>query len=95
MDEESKVKIYIHLAQFPTTITKEMIKINFEDYKCLINVTDEDGTLHVLSLDKLHEKIIPDKCSFRHSEKRISITFKKWLETKWTELIKGSGSKDK
>ena len=89
LDEESKVKIYIDLAQFPTTITKEMIDITFDDYKCSIKITDEDGTLHVLTLDKLHEKIIPDKSSFRHSEKRISITFKKWLETAWTGLLKG------
>ena len=82
------------MAQFPTGITKEMVDVKFEDYKCEIKVTDEDGTLHLLSLYKLHEKIIPDKCSFRHSEKRISITFKKWLETAWTDLIKGKPSKD-
>ena len=90
LDEDSKIKIYIDLAQFQTQITKEMVDVSFEDYACNIKVIDEDGTEHVLNLSKLHEKIMPDKCSFRHSDKRISITLKKWLETSWTELIKGS-----
>ena len=90
LDEESKVKIYIDLAQFPTQITKEMIEVKFDEYLCDIKVVDEDGTQHVLNVSKLHEKIIPDKSSWRHSEKRISITMKKWLETSWSELIKGS-----
>ena len=90
LDEDAKVKIYIDLSQFPTQITKEMVEVKFEDYVVDIKVVDEDGTQHVLNLSKLHEKIMPDKCSFRHSDKRISITLKKWLETSWSELIKGS-----
>ena len=65
-----------------------MVNVEFEEYKCVIKITDEDNTLHLLSLDKLHEKVLPDKCVWKHSEKRISITFKKWLETEWTKLLK-------
>ena len=90
LDEDTKVKIYIDLAQFPTQITKEMVDVKFDEYLCDIKVIEEDGTTHVLNLSKLHEKIMPEKSSFRHSEKRISITLKKWLETSWSELIKGS-----
>ena len=67
-----------------------MVDVKFDEYLVDIKVIEEDGTTHVLNLSKLHEKIMPEKSSFRHSEKRISITLKKWLETSWTELIKGS-----
>ena len=67
-----------------------MVDVKFEDYLVNVTVMDEDGTQHVLNLAKLHEKIMPGKSIFKHSEKRISITLKKWLETSWTELIKGS-----
>lgn len=67
-----------------------MVDVQFEEYKCLITITDETGTQHVLNLSKLYEKIEVDKSKWRFSEnKRISVTFHKWLETKWTELIKG------
>jgi len=84
------VKIYIELEQFPTQITKAMVDVQFEEYKCLVTVMDEAGTQHVLTLSKLHEKIEVDKSLWKFSEKRISITLKKWLETSWSELIKGS-----
>ena len=51
---------------------------------------DQAGTQHTLNLTKLHEKIETDKSLWKFSEKRITITLKKWLETSWTELIKGS-----
>ena len=85
------MKIYIDLSQFDSVILKEMVDVEFGEYKCVIKITDEDNTLHLLTLDKLHEKILPDKSLWKHSEKRISITFKKWLETEWKELIKGTG----
>jgi len=71
-----------------------MVKVDFEEYKCGITVCDEAGTQHVLSLFKLYEKIEVDKSLWKFTEKRISITLKKWLETKWSELIKGKGKKD-
>ena len=33
-DENAKIKIYIELDQFPTTITKAMIDVSFEEYSC-------------------------------------------------------------
>mmetsp|Transcript_1779 Transcript_1779/g.2317 ORF Transcript_1779/g.2317 Transcript_1779/m.2317 type:complete len:144 (-) Transcript_1779:199-630(-) len=44
LDEDSKVKIYIDLDQFPTQITKAMVEVQFEEYSCLIKVVDESGT---------------------------------------------------
>lgn len=88
-DEDAKIKIYIDLSQFPTEITKDMVDVEFQEYGCEIKVMDQNGTQHVLSLQKLYEKIEVDKSTWRHSEKRISITFKKWLETKWFSLLKG------
>ena len=70
-----------------------MVDVSFDEYQCDIKVVDETGTQHVLSLGKLYEKIEPAKSSWRFSEgKRISVTFKKWLETKWLTLLK-DGSK--
>ena len=68
-----------------------MVDVEFGEYRCVIKITDEDNVLHLLDLNKLHEKVLPDKCLWKHSEKRISITFKKWLETEWKELIKNTG----
>ena len=70
-----------------------MVDVQFEEYKCNVKVVDEAGTQHVLNLFKLYEKIEVDKSLFKFSEKRISITLKKWLETKWSELIKGKADK--
>ena len=66
-----------------------MVDVQFEEYGCNIRVVDEAGTENVLNLFKLYEKIEPEKSSWRHSEKRITITFTKWLETKWSSLLKG------
>ena len=88
LDEDTKVKIYIELDQFPTKITKSMIDIKFEEYSVDIKVVDEAGTEHVLGLSKLFEKIEEADSLWKFSEKRISITLKKWLETKWNSLLK-------
>ena len=67
-----------------------MIDVEFGEYLCDIKVVDEAGTHHVLNLNNLHEKVVADKSSWRYSDKKISITLKKWLETSWTELVKGN-----
>ena len=88
-DEDAKVKVYIELDQFPCNITKDMIEVAFDEYACNVVIKDAEGQIYKLTLSKLHEKIEIDKSSWRFSEgKRISITFKKWLETKWTALLK-------
>ena len=88
------MKIYIELDQFPTSITKDNVEVAFEEWSIKVNVTDADGALHVLDLKKLCEKIEVDKSTWRFSEgKRISVTLKKWLETKWTSLLKGGDKK--
>ena len=71
-----------------------MVNVDFTEYTCGIEVIDESGTKHILTLSKLFEKIEVDKSLWKFTEKRISITLKKWLETKWTELLKGKGKKD-
>ncbi len=71
-----------------------MIDISFSEYACEIKVVDENGMTHILTLQKLYEKIEPDDCKWRFSEgKRISVTFKKWLETKWKTLLKERSEK--
>ena len=66
-----------------------MIDVSFSEYGCDIKVVDENGLTHLLVLQKLYEKIEPADCKWRFSEgKRISVTFKKWLETKWVTLLK-------
>ena len=65
-----------------------MVDVSFEEYICNIKIVDEEGTNHVLLLSKLYEKIEPENSTFRVSEgKRITVTFKKWLETKWNTLL--------
>ena len=70
-----------------------MIDIQFNEWSCEIKVVDQEGTQHLLNLNQLYEKIEPEKSSWRFSEKRISITLKKWLETKWLTLLKGADKK--
>ena len=65
-----------------------MVDVKFEEYLCDIRVTDEEGTVNVLNLYKLTEKIEPQNCSVRVRPNRITITLKKWLETAWTELTR-------
>ena len=65
-----------------------MVDVKFEEYLCDIRVTDEEGTVNVLNLYKLTEKIKPQNCSVRVRPNRITITLKKWLETAWTELTR-------
>lgn len=91
-DEDKKVKIYIDLAQFDTPITKDMVEIKFEEFKVDILVVDETGLNNILELSPLYEKVEVDRCSWRINEKRITITLKKWLETKWYTLTKGGNN---
>ena len=65
-----------------------MVDIKFEEYSCDVKIVDEAGTEHVLPLSKLYEKIEEADSVWKYSEKRISITLKKWLETKWNSLLK-------
>ena len=96
LDEDAKVKVYIELDQFPTVITKDMIEVAFDEWRVDVKVVDADGTTHVLSLNKLSEKIEVDKSTWRFSEgKRISLTLKKWLETSWKTLMKAPANKEK
>lgn len=96
LDESAKVKVYIDLDQFPTTITKDMIEVAFDEWRIDVRVVDADGTTHLLSLNKLSEKIEVDKSSWRFSEgKRISLTLKKWLETSWKTLVKTPAKDEK
>lgn len=88
-DEEKKVKVYIELAQFQTPITKEMVDIKIGEYKVDIVVVDETGLNNILELSQLYEKVEVDKSSWRINDKRITISLKKWLETKWYKLLKG------
>ena len=89
------MKIYIDLAQFDTPITKEMVDIKFGEFKVDILVVDEAGTNNILELSPLYEKIEVDKSSWRINEKRITVTLKKWLETKWYTLTKGAPGDNK
>ena len=64
-----------------------MVNVSFTEFQVDIKITDSEGTQHVLPLQKLYEKIEPENSSFRFTEgKRITITLKKWLETKWLTL---------
>ena len=71
-----------------------MIDVAFNEWTVDVTVKDADGTLHILALNKLSEKIEIEKSTWRFSEgKRISLTLKKWLETKWNTLLKGGDKK--
>ena len=95
LDEDAKVKVYIDLQQFPTAITKDMVEVAFDEWRVDVTVVDADGTKHLLTLNKLTEKIEIDKSTWRFSEgKRISLTLKKWLETSWKTLIKAPPKTD-
>ena len=83
------MKVYIELSQFQTPITKEMVEIKFEEYKIDILIVDETGLNHILELAPLYEKVELDKCTWKISEKRITIILKKWIDTKWFKLMKG------
>ena len=65
-----------------------MVDVTFDEYSVNIRVVDESGTEHVLNLKGLYEKIEAKDSLWKHSEKRISLTLKKWLETKWNSLLK-------
>mgnify|MGYP003334521788 CR=1 FL=1 len=43
LDEEKKVKIYIDLSQFESVIQKDMIDVEFGEYKCVIKIIDEEN----------------------------------------------------
>ena len=43
---------------------------------------------NVLDFAPLTEKIELDKSTWRINEKRITITLKKWLDTKWFSMVK-------
>ena len=72
-----------------------MVSVNFEEYECNVEVVDEEGITNVLQLYKLYEKIEPERSSWRWSNKRITITIHKWLETSWKELTRAPGKGDK
>ena len=44
---------------------------------------------NILDISPLYEKIDVDKSSWKMSEKRITITLKKLVDTKWYKLMKG------
>lgn len=70
-----------------------MVDVTFEEYLVDIKVTDEEGTVNVLNLYKLTEKIEPQNSSVRVRPNRITITLKKWLETSWKELTRAATNK--
>lgn len=72
-----------------------MVDVTYEEYLVDIKVTDEEGTVNVLNLYKLSEKIEPQNCSVRVRPNRITITLKKWLETAWKELTRAATNKKK
>ena len=76
-------------------VTQDMVDVKFEEYLCDIKVTDQEGTVHVLNLYKLSEKVEPDNCSVRVRPNRITITLKKWLETSWKDLTRAATTSKK
>ena len=74
-----------------------MVDIKFNEYSCDIKVVDEMGTINILDLAPFYEKIEVDKSAWRYTEKKLSITLKKWLDTKWLTLVKegATSTKDK
>ena len=70
-----------------------MVDVQFEEYLCDIKITDEEGTVNVLNLYKLNEKIEPQNCMFRVRSNRVTITLKKWLETSWSQLTRPANAK--
>ena len=50
---------------------------------------DENAVNNILDISPLYEKIDEDKSSWKMSEKRITITLKKLVDTKWYKLMKG------
>ena len=69
-----------------------MVDVKFGEFKVDILVVDEAGTNNILELSPLYEKVEVDKSSWRINEKRITVTLKKWLETKWFTLTKGGNN---
>ena len=69
-----------------------MVDIKIEEFKVEVLVVDETGLNNVLELTPLYEKVEVDRSSWRINEKRITITLKKWLETKWYTLLKGGNT---
>ena len=88
LDEDTKVKVYIEFSQFGSAICKEMIDIQFNAFSVDVRIVEADGTENILNIKPLYEKIETENCSWRYSEKKISITLKKWLETSWLTLTK-------
>ena len=72
-----------------------MIDVQFEEYQCDVKITDEEGKVHTLNLNKLLEKIEPQNSTWRFSasSNRITISLKKWLETAWTDLTRAAPKK--
>ena len=65
-----------------------MCEIKISEYQIDILVVDETGLNNILVLHPLNEKVELDKSSWRINDKRITISCKKWLETKWFNLVK-------
>ena len=72
-----------------------MVSVNFEENECSVQVVDEEGTTHMLSLSKTYERIEPENSSWRFKPNRITIIMKKWLESSWKELTRAPGKGDK
>ena len=71
-----------------------MVDVKFQEYSLNILVVDENGVNNILDFAPLTEKIEVEKSSWRINEKRITIIIKKWLDTKWFSLVKGTGNTD-
>jgi hypothetical protein len=51
-DEATKVRVYIDTEQFKGEITQEMVDVKFDEYFCHVTVVDNDGTTHILKVEK-------------------------------------------
>ena len=74
-----------------------MVTVDFADNECSVTVVDDEGTTHILSLNKTYERIEPDGSSWRFKPNRITVIMKKWLESSWKELtrVPAKGEKKK
>ena len=68
-------------------MTEEMVDVKFLDISLKIRLIIEEGQALFFNINKLYEKIEPEKSSFRLRSKKIIITLLKRLETKWKELL--------
>ena len=82
------------MEQFKTStgavsaLTEEMIDVKFMEQGLSVKLADEEGQSYFLNVAKLHERIEPEKSSYRIRSNKIIITIQKWLETKWSDLTR-------